>query len=105
MNTTSKPQPVLIAFSILVGLDILTAGAAFADLVGAETVALIVLILAAIKAGAAFYLRGVVTPYSNVVAYQPNTDRPSLVLAGGATTIEGTSLSTDSPVMLERLTK
>lgn len=84
-STTSKPKPVLAALAVLAALDVLTAGAAFADFVGKDTTALIVLILAAINVGVGVYLTSVVTPVSNVVAYQPDPDRyPQVIIAGGA---------------------
>jgi len=83
MNTVSTPKPVLLALSILAALDVLTAGAAFTDIVGKDTAGFIILVLAAIKVGVAFYLQGQVTPFANVLAYKPKVNEQR-VLAGGA---------------------
>lgn len=55
-------EPVLIWSSILVGLQVLFAGAALADVVGATTAAVGALAVAAAQAGTTFYVRGRVTP-------------------------------------------
>lgn len=57
-----KNEPLLIWSSILVGLQVLTAGAALADVVGKDTAAFCVLIVAALQAATSFYVRGRVTP-------------------------------------------
>lgn len=93
MNTVSTPKPVLIAMSILAGADVLTAGSAFSNLIGLDTAAFIILILAAIKVGMAFYLQGQVTPFSNVVAYQPDTTKPTILAGGAAAYGDSTAVS------------
>jgi hypothetical protein len=79
MNT---PRPVLIALSILAGLDVIVAGAAFQEVIGLQAAGLTVLAMAAIKVGVAFYLQGQVVPLSSTVAYV----RDNSVQAGGAAT-------------------
>lgn len=63
-----KNEPVLIAMSVLAGLQILGAGAALTDVVGASVAALFALVVAAAQAGVQFYVRGKVTP---VDGYNP----------------------------------
>lgn len=63
-----KREPVLIAMSILAGLQVLTAGAALADVIGASLAALLVLVVAAAQTGVQFYVRGAVTANPNVAA-------------------------------------
>lgn len=103
-STVSKPQPVLVALSVLATLDALHVGLDAGNVLPENVSTVIGALLAAVNIGVAFYLRGIVTPFSNVVAYQPNTDDPTRILAGGATTIEGKVLP-DNPVELGRLTK
>lgn len=64
-----KPQPVLIAMSVLAALDVAVAGVALSDLIGERAVGLLVLALAAVKAGVAYYLHGVVVPLDDTAAY------------------------------------
>lgn len=63
--TGSRPRPVLIAFAVLAGLDVLTGGSALTDVIGRDTAGLIVLALAAVKVGLAFYVQGQVTPIAD----------------------------------------
>lgn len=57
-----KNEPLLIWSSILVTLQVLTAGAALGDVIGATVAALVALVVAALQAGTTFYVRGKVTP-------------------------------------------
>lgn len=57
-----KNEPLLIWSSILVTLQVLAAGAALADVIGATVAALVALVVAALQAGTTFYVRGKVTP-------------------------------------------
>jgi len=66
MNTTK--QPLLIWSSILVTLQMVTGGAALGDFIGERTAGLCILIVAALQAGTAFYIRGLVTPNISVAA-------------------------------------
>jgi hypothetical protein len=52
----------------------------FADLIGDQATGLIVAGLAAVDVAVGFYLQGQVTPFADVLAYQPDRD----VLAGPA---------------------
>lgn len=76
-----KSRPVLITFSILAGMQILTGGAALGDVIGAETAGLIVLAVAAVQGGMSFYVQGTVTPTQDVAAYANNA---GTVVAGPA---------------------
>lgn len=58
----SRPEPLLLATAVLSGLDVLLAGAAFGDLIGATALGLAVLGTKAINVGMAVYVRGKVTP-------------------------------------------
>lgn len=55
-------NPVLLAMSALAALQVLAATAGLADLVGAKPAAWFVLAVAAVQAGAQFWVRGQVTP-------------------------------------------
>lgn len=57
-----KNEPLLIWSSVLVTLQVLAAGAALADVIGATVAALVALVVAALQAGTTFYVRGKVTP-------------------------------------------
>lgn len=63
-----KREPVLIVMSVLAALQILTAGAALGDVIGAQLAALLVLAVAAAQSGVQFYVRGAVTPNQAVAA-------------------------------------
>ena len=57
-----KNEPVLIWSAILVALQVLTGGAALTDVIGKNAAGLAVLVVGALQAGTAFYIRGRVTP-------------------------------------------
>jgi hypothetical protein len=65
----NKSRPVLITFSVLAGLQILTAGTALADVIGKDVAGLIVLAVAAVQAGMSFYVQGQVVPLQDTAAY------------------------------------
>lgn len=69
MVSYQKSRPVLITFSILAGLQIITAGTALADVIGATTAGLIVLVIAAVQAGMTFFVQGMVVPLADTVQY------------------------------------
>jgi hypothetical protein len=57
-----RPRPVLWAMSILAALQVLAGAAAFTDAVGAPIAGVVVVLVAAIQAGIAFYVQSTVTP-------------------------------------------
>jgi hypothetical protein len=77
----TKSRPVLIVFSILAGLQILTAGAALGDTIGKDAAGLIVLAVAAVQGGMSFYVQGQVVPQEDVAALQ---NEAGIVVAGPA---------------------
>lgn len=61
-----KREPLLVWSSTLVGLQILTGGAALGDLIGLQLAGFFVLVVAALQGGTQFYVRGQVTPSADV---------------------------------------
>lgn len=62
-----KKEPVVIVFSILAALQVISAGLGLADTLDEDVVEIIVLVIAAIQAAATFYVRGMVAPWDTVV--------------------------------------
>ena len=81
----TKPRPVLITFSILAGLQILTAGTALTDVLGKDIAGLLVLVIAAVQVGMTFYVQGQVVPLQDAGAY---VDIHGTMIAGPATGVE-----------------
>jgi hypothetical protein len=77
----NKSRPVLITFSILAGLQVLSGGAALADVIGKDVFGLFVLGVAAVQVGMTFYVQNTVVPSGDVGAYT-NTD--GVMVAGPA---------------------
>lgn len=75
----TKSRPVVLIMSVLAGLQILAAGAALTDVIGAEAAALLVLVVAAAQAAVQFYVQSLVTPSQDVVAYR---DKSGSVVPG-----------------------
>jgi hypothetical protein len=63
-----KKQPVVIVFSILAALQVLNGGLALIDTIPKDVAAIISLVIGAVTAGASFYVRGMVTPWPQVVS-------------------------------------
>lgn len=80
-----KSRPVAITFSVLAGLQILTAGATLADVIGEQVAGLLVLAVAAVQAGMSFYVQSTVTPAGDVAAYANNAGEMVAGPAAGAT--------------------
>lgn len=68
MGTPSASKPVLIAFSILAGLNVVNGGLAALEVVPAKAVGILALGTAAVTAGLMFYVQGVVVPLPAVAA-------------------------------------
>lgn len=81
----TKSRPVLITQAILAGLQVITAGSLLADIVGEQHVGLIVLAIAAIQTGMAFYNQSKVTPNGDVAAY---VDGENSMVAGPAAGVD-----------------
>lgn len=65
----TKPQPILVFMSVLVALDVIVAGAALGNLLKPDLVGFLLLIMAGLKMGSAYYIRGQVVPLSDVGAF------------------------------------
>lgn len=64
-----KTRPVVITFSILAALQVLTAGSALTDVVGKDVAGLLILAIAAVQVGMTFYVQNSVVPGEDAVAY------------------------------------
>jgi hypothetical protein len=64
-----KSRPVLITFSILAALQVLTAGSALSDVLGKDVAGLIILGIAAVQVGMTFYVQNAIVPLEDSVAY------------------------------------
>ena len=63
-----QQRPVLITFSVLAGLQVLTAGAAFSEVFGEQITGLLILAIAAVQTMMTIYVQGQVTPWNSVIA-------------------------------------
>ena len=65
----TKSQPLLIVFSVLAGLQVLTGAAALGEVIGAQAFGLFALLVAAVQVGMTFYVQNQVVPTGDVAAY------------------------------------
>lgn len=65
----TKSRPILITYSILAGLGVITAASGLGDLLGMKVAFVIILGREAVQAGLNFYVQGQVTPVADVGAY------------------------------------
>lgn len=63
-----KNEPLLIWCSVLVFCQILTGGAALADMIGGALAGFLILLVAAFQGATQFYIRGQVTPVNKELA-------------------------------------
>lgn len=84
MKYTSKP--LVILFSILTGLDVLTASAGLTDVIPLKAALVLVLATKAVTAGATYFSSNWVTPNDKVLAVQ--TPSGEGAVAGQAATQE-----------------
>lgn len=76
-----KSRPVVIIFSILAALDIITATAGLNDMIGVKVAFFLIMATKAIQAGMTFYVQNIVVPVVDVAAYRSDTQG---VIAGPA---------------------
>ncbi len=67
-----KRQPVVIVFSILAGLQVINGGLTLIDAVPKDVAGIFSLVLGAVTAGASVYVRGMVTPWADVISKLQN---------------------------------
>lgn len=65
----NKSRPVLITFSILAGLQVLTNATGLSDVVDPKWVFLIGILVAAVQTGMTFYVQNQVVPLQDTAAY------------------------------------
>lgn len=86
-----KSRPVITVMSILAGLQVLTGGAALADVIGVKAAGLAILAVAAAQVGMQFYVQNEVVPVEDTAAYR--TAQGDLVAGPAATQPDGTDVA------------
>jgi hypothetical protein len=81
----TKSRPVLIVFSILAGLQVLTGAAALGDVIGDQAFGLFAILVAAVQVGMTFYVQNQTVPVMDVAAYQNSKGQVVAGPAAGAT--------------------
>lgn len=81
----NKSRPVLITFSILAGLQVLTGAAALAEAIGRDAFGLFAIAVAAVQVGMTFYVQNQVVPNGDVAAYINGDGQPVAGPAAGLT--------------------
>ena len=80
-----KSKPVLITFSILAGLQVLTGAAALGDVIGDQLFGLFAIVVAAVQVGMTFYVQNQTVAVLDVAAYADKTGQVVAGPAAGAT--------------------
>ncbi len=88
-----KSRPVLIVFSILAGLQVLTAGAALGDVIGPTAFGLVALGVASVQVGMTFYVQNLTVPLRDVAAYVTGGDSPSVIAGPAAAAATGAEVT------------
>ena len=86
-------RPVLIIFSVLAGLQVLSAGAALGDLIGHVYFGLFGLAVASVQVGMTFYVQNQTVPIGQVAAYVTGGDNPSVIAGPAAAATDGTEVT------------
>jgi hypothetical protein len=87
-----KKEPVVIVYAILAALQVVNGALATTDVFDEDVAGIIAIVIGAITAGAAFYVRSLVSPWEEVVSQI----KDGHVVAGPAST-GGNTLPTDPP--------
>lgn len=74
MVPASKPQPVLLLMSAMTAITAIVGAFTIAETFNERTMGIVVVVVAGINQGVAYYLRGQVVPLTDVVSYA-NKDR------------------------------
>lgn len=77
----NKSRPVLITFSILAGLQVVTGATGLGDVLPPEVVFIIGILVAAVQVGMTFYVQNQVVPVEDTAAY---IDQTGQTVAGPA---------------------
>ena len=80
-----KSRPVLITFSILAGLQILTSAGGLSEVVGPQIFFLFGLVVAAVQVGMTFYVQNQTVPVQDSGAY---VDQEGKMVAGPAAAVQ-----------------
>jgi hypothetical protein len=93
----TKSRPVVIVFSILAGLQVLTGAAAISDVIGDQLFGMFAILVAAVQVGKTFYVQNSVVPVGDVGAY--TNDAGDLVAgpASGVTNGKGVEVVKTEP--------
>jgi hypothetical protein len=88
----NKSKPVLITFSVLAGLQVLTGAAALADVIGQTAFGLFAITVAAVQVGMTFFVQNQVTPTKDVAAYDTGNEQ-GIVAGPAAAPVTGTPVA------------
>lgn len=94
----NKSRPVLITFSILAALQVLTGAAALGDVIGQQAFGMFAIAVAAVQVGMTFYVQNQVAPTRDVAAY---VDTKGNTVAGPASPpqlVDGSAVEVSGPV-------
>lgn len=97
----NKSRPVLIVFSILAGLQVLSAGAALSDIVGPAVFGLFALGVAAVQVGMTFYVQNLTVPLADVAAYVSGGPTPAVIAGPAAAVTNGTVVTVEESPAVE----
>lgn len=92
-----KSRPVLITFSILAGLQVLTGAAALGDVIGEQAFGLFSIAVAAVQVGMTFYVQNQTVPVGDVAAYVNTEGRTVAGPASPPVVQDGTSVEVVAP--------
>lgn len=89
MTPPPKSRPVLVTFSILAALQVLTGAAALGDVVGDKAFGMFAIIVAAVQVGMTFYVQNQTVPLKDTAAYVDGTTG-QIVAGPSASAVTGT---------------
>lgn len=100
----NKSRPVLVTFSVLAALQVLTGAAALGDVVGDQVFGLFAIAVAAVQVGMTFYVQNQTIPIGDVAAYTNTIGNVVAGPAAGATngtpvTVEPGTLVTEHNIV------
>lgn len=93
----NKSRPVVIVFSILAALQVLTGAAALGDVIGDTLFGLFAIVVAAVQVGMTFYVQNGVVPVEDTAAYINSDGHAVAGPAAGLTNGTSVEVVTSAP--------
>lgn len=92
-----KSRPVVITFSILAGMQVVTNATGLSDVVPSKYIFLLGILVAAVQVGMTYYVQNQVVPFEDTAAYVDTEGRMVAGPASPPAVLDGTTVEVSVP--------